>query len=117
MKKKITRNFGIDKCYFKYNSSFLAEKRVKWFETSTVYSSSLREALKLKKNDKYFICLFIFNNKWWSVGYRADQTSMEKSMLRSSILKKLPVTTFFPMHGEYFCKIVIRSVDKYLFYE
>ena len=32
MKKKITGNFGIDKCYFKYNSLFLAEKRVKWFK-------------------------------------------------------------------------------------
>ena len=28
MKKKITGNFGIDKYYFKYNSPFLAEKRV-----------------------------------------------------------------------------------------
>ena len=28
MWKKITGNFGIDKCYFKYNSPFLAEKRV-----------------------------------------------------------------------------------------
>ena len=28
-KKKNTGNFGIDKCYFKYNSPILAEKRVK----------------------------------------------------------------------------------------
>ena len=96
MKTKNTGNFGIDKCYFKYNSPFLAEERVKRFETLTVYSTSIREALKLKKNNKYFICLFIFHNKWRSVGNLADQTSMEKSMLRSSILKKLPVTTFFP---------------------
>ena len=45
MKKKITGNFGIDKCYFKYNSPFLAEKRVKLFETLTVYSSNKREPL------------------------------------------------------------------------
>ena len=62
MKKKITGNFEIDKCYCKYNSPFIAEKRVKWFKTLTVYLTSIRDALKIK-NDKYFICLFIFNNK------------------------------------------------------
>ena len=31
MKKKITRNFGIDKCYFKYNSPFFAEKQFRNF--------------------------------------------------------------------------------------
>ena len=29
MKKKITGNFGIDECYFKYNLQCLAKKRVK----------------------------------------------------------------------------------------
>ena len=47
MRKKITGNFGIDKCYFKYNSPFLAAKRVKLFKTLTVYSTSIRELLKL----------------------------------------------------------------------
>ena len=92
---KITENFGNDKCYFKLNSPFLAEKCVKWFETFTVYSTSIREALKLEKNDKYSICLCIFNKKWRSVGIRAGQTSTDKSLLRSSILKKLLATTFF----------------------
>ena len=52
-----------------------------------------------------------------NVGNRDDQTSMEKSMLRSSIVKKLLVTTFSPMPGKYFRKVLIRSVDKYFFYE
>ena len=49
MKRKITGNCGIDKFYFKYNSPFLAEKQVKGFKTLTVYSTNIREALKLKK--------------------------------------------------------------------
>ena len=59
MKKKYiyTGNFGIDEYYYTLNSPFVAEKRVKWFETFTVYSISIREAFKLEKNDKYSISL------------------------------------------------------------
>ena len=49
MTKKITENFGIDRCYFKYNSPFLAQKGVKSFKILTVYLTSIREVLKLKK--------------------------------------------------------------------
>ena len=100
--------------FFSRKHSFRSEeaKKVKWFRTFTVYSTSIREALKLKKNDTYSICSFIFNNKWRSVGNRTGQTSTEESMLQSSITKNFLRQVFSPIHGEYFCKIFIRSVDK-----
>ena len=53
----------------------VAGKREKRFKIFTVYLTSICEVLKLERNDKYFIFLFIFNNKWRSVGNRAGQTS------------------------------------------
>ena len=68
MKKKITGNFEIDKCYFKYNSPFLTEKRVERFKTSTVYSTSIREALKLKeKINILFVYSYLITNSGASV--------------------------------------------------
>ena len=73
MEKTITRNFGIDKCYFKYNSTFLSEKLVKWFETSTVYSTSIREALKLKKTINIsFVYSYLITNGRASVIARIE---------------------------------------------
>ena len=111
-------NFRIDEWYFKLNLPFLAEKWVKCFSISTVYSTSIRKALKLEENHTYSIRLFIFNNQWRSVGNRAGQNSMDKCMLRSSVLKKnFSRQLFSQMHGEYFRKILIRSVDKYLLFD
>ena len=68
MKKKITGNFGIDKCYFKYNSPFLVEKRVKLFNTLAVYSTSIREALKLKKTiNILFVYSYLITNDGASI--------------------------------------------------
>ena len=115
--KKNSRDFGIDEYYFTLNSPFFAEKRVNWLETFTVYSTSLREALKLEKNDKYFICLFsLITNNGASV-IALVKLRGTKVCYEVQFWKKLLATTFSPMHEEYFCEILIWSVDKYLFYE
>ena len=111
--KKIAGNFEIDEYYFTLNSPFLTAKWVKTFQTFTVYSTSIRKALKL---ENIYLLFYLITNDGASV-IALVKFGRKKLCYEVQFWKNFSRQFFSPIHGEYFYKILIRSVNKYSFYE